>query len=208
MNFFLKIIYLTIMSKKVETDDDNKLIEVTTDMISQVNFSDKKELNIKRNKDGHAILSWFSKKLKINYDVIIDDDDYHKILLVGHVYFTEGYVRIVLKNGNSRGISLSRYLLDGVSSKLFVDHKNYNTLDNRKENLHICTKAEFFTNKKFQASAPSKYVGVSSTTSGKYIATISINGKSKHLGTFETAEEANEVRKTAAAHYKECVILI
>jgi hypothetical protein len=72
-----------------------------------------------------------------------------------------------------------------------VNHINFNKLDNRVENLEIVTQREN-TNRKHTKSS-SKLTGVSwHKRRKKWIATISINGKNKHLGYFKSEIEASE----------------
>lgn len=72
-----------------------------------------------------------------------------------------------------------------------VDHINGNKLDNRRENLRICTQAENAKNKRKNKNNTSGYKGVSlSHSKGKYTAYVSHNGVRKHIGNFTNAEEA------------------
>ena len=64
-----------------------------------------------------------------------------------------------------------------------VDHINGNKLDNRKANLRYCTAQQNSWNRK-------RSIGAHLTKSGKWKATIRIDGKNKSLGLFETKEEA------------------
>jgi hypothetical protein len=73
---------------------------------------------------------------------------------------------------------------------LVVNHKNFNKQDNRVENLEIVTMREN-SNKKHLPSS-SKYVGVSwKKENKKWMASIDINGKRKHLGYFNCELEAS-----------------
>jgi len=81
-------------------------------------------------------------------------------------------------------------------NKLVVNHINHNRLDNRVENLEIITNREN-SNKKHLKST-SKYTGVSwSKKSRKWTSSISINGKHKNLGCFNTELEASLIYESA-----------
>jgi hypothetical protein len=80
------------------------------------------------------------------------------------------------------------------NSKIKIDHKNGNGLDNRKENLRMASTAENARNlNKKSSNNTSGYRGVSFSKRHKnkpWMGRIKFNGKLIHLGYFFTAEEA------------------
>lgn len=73
---------------------------------------------------------------------------------------------------------------------LVVDHINNNKLDNRLENLQLITQRE--NSYRLQGNYSSKYKGVCWFTSRKkWVSRIHIDGKTHHLGYFNTEEEAS-----------------
>ncbi len=82
--------------------------------------------------------------------------------------------------------------LNNLSDEQVVDHKNRNPLDNRRDNLRICTKRQNNINK----DHPRKdfYKGVYKIPSGRYQAKIgnTVNGTRKQIciGTYDTSKEA------------------
>jgi YHS domain-containing protein len=85
--------------------------------------------------------------------------------------------------------------------KLVVNHKNFNRLDNRLENLEVITHREN-TNRK-HIKSKSKYVGVQwSSNINKYRAVILINGKDKILGQFDDEKEASNYYEKALISLK------
>ena len=74
--------------------------------------------------------------------------------------------------------------------KLVVNHKDFNKLNNCADNLEITTQRENSNQKHLPSS--SKYVGVCwYGARNKWIASIRINGRSKHLGYFVNEIEAS-----------------
>ena len=88
---------------------------------------------------------------------------------------------------------LHRFLMN-PSDDMVVDHINHNRLDNRKQNLRLCTQGENLRNKKVKGVAFDK-------RRNKWYARIMINRKNLHLGSFDTKEEAIEARKQAEIEY-------
>lgn len=148
-----------------------------------------------------------------NVSVLVDDED---IPLISKYRW---YVASVKYRGKqikqyvqARGISplepeivkIHRVIMNVTDSKKLIDHKNGNGLDNRKENLRICSASENAANRKITTVhnriKHSKFKGVTKLN-GKWRAYITLNHSSIHLGFFATAEEA------AAAYNKAAVIL-
>ncbi len=83
--------------------------------------------------------------------------------------------------------------------KLHGDHKNHDTLDNRRENLRIATSSQNQGNSRKHKPKSSTFKGVHwSKKYGKWTATISIDGKQTFLGYRDTPEEAAALYNEAA----------
>ena len=78
-----------------------------------------------------------------------------------------------------------------------VDHKNQEKVDNSISNLRWCSSSTNHRNRTQKRSKHNLPRGVHITSSGKYIARININGKTKNLSCYETKEEASEVYEKA-----------
>lgn len=87
---------------------------------------------------------------------------------------------------------LSRWLM-GAPQGLHVDHKNGNTLDNRRCNLRVCTHTENQWNRK-RGHGATRLKGVARISDpravSKWRATIQMHGRRVTLGMFRTALEA------------------
>ena len=101
---------------------------------------------------------------------------------------------------NGTEVLLHRFLMS-PSDDMEVDHINRDKLDNRRDNLRICTHQENDWNKLAGVRNKSGYSGVKENGKGKWIASIIINKKPKHLGTFDTYEEAVKARIKAEKEY-------
>lgn len=96
---------------------------------------------------------------------------------------------------------------------MLVDHVSFDTLDNRRENLRVCTRSEnaFHSRKKKDGQYTSKYKGVSLWQGGgepSWRARIHKDGISYLIGYFKSEVEAALAWNQAAlAHYGEFAVL-
>jgi len=143
-----------------------------------------------------------TKAYRDNIKFIIDDQDYDKF--VKNYSFRldpGGYVMYSSRKDGLTGKLLSRVIMGEPDGKM-IDHINVNPLDNRRENLRVCTNQQNQFNKNKYKNNKSGFKGVSfNKQTQKFVAQIQINGKNKHLGLFVTAEAAHECYKKAAVKY-------
>ena len=105
-----------------------------------------------------------------------------------------------MKKGKHYQISMARLIL-GLErgDKRQADHIYHNTLDNRRDNLRLCTIQQNHMNQKPSLKSSSRFKGVGwHKMAKKWKASIKISGKSKHLGNFTKEENAARAYDTAA----------
>jgi hypothetical protein len=130
---------------------------------------------------------------------LIDAEDYDKIKhLSWRTTSTCGYVGNYVFRGQTNWLAK---MVMGATKEQEVDHINHDRLDNRKENLRICTSSQNCMNR----SAKISNTGVKGVcfvkATGKYQVMIMASGVSHYLGQFSTLEEAIAVRKKAEEQY-------
>ena len=116
----------------------------------------------------------------------------------------KGYKLINLsKNGKSKSFTVHRLVgnafLENPDNKQMIDHIDENKANNNIKNLRWATRKDNGYNRGKNINNKSGFKGVCfHKPSNKYIAQININGKTKHLGLFKTAEEASKAYDTKA----------
>lgn len=132
---------------------------------------------------------------------IVDDKDY-RWLNQWKWYYNGRYAAREARtcDGGEKKIYLHRLVLntpDGVAT----DHINGDSLDNRAENLRTCSKVENLRNRGKQKNNASGYKGVHKHRDGAWLAQIQIDDSKKHLGSFNTKEEAALAYNEAATKH-------
>ncbi len=83
-----------------------------------------------------------------------------------------------------------------------IDHANCNPMDNRYCNLREATSTQNHYNSRLFKNNTSGFKGVSwHKGNGNWRASIFVNGRNIHLGSFDDADEAAEAYAAAATHY-------
>lgn len=104
-----------------------------------------------------------------------------------HYLSSGGYAARKYKN---KRLLMHREILLAPNN-LCVDHINHNGLDNRKENLRLCSKQENCRNQLKKINTLLPYKGVKIKESGKFESTIRISPiEDYYIGTFNTLEDA------------------
>ena len=118
-------------------------------------------------------------------------------------FFKDGYVASGGKR-KENNLRLHRYIMgvENEPSKVYIDHKDHNTLNNRKENLRVCNNSKNQMNKRIPKNNTSGFKGVSfHKLSGKWRVRITIDGETHYLGLFEDKEDAIKTRIEAEEEY-------
>ena len=109
-----------------------------------------------------------------------------------------GYIRVRIEGVSFSAHRLAFLFMTGREPGQAVDHINHDPTDNRWCNLRECTLAQNSGNAKLRKDNKTGFKGVRKSKSGKYVASMRYNGKSVHLGTFCTPEEAHQAYCKAA----------
>jgi hypothetical protein len=120
----------------------------------------------------------------------------------GNSFYVRGDMGKV--NGERKSVFLHRWILCVTDPIKQVDHVLHDTLDNCRWALNVVTSFENNQNARKYHNNSSGYTGVSWHKLGKqWEAKISVKGKRKYLGLYDTIEEALAVRKEAERTYFE-----
>lgn len=116
---------------------------------------------------------------------LIDTEDIEKI----KPYYFMATKRYAVTCG--KNTVLAHRIITSCPDGMVVDHINGNKLDNRKDNLRVCSHLENCWNRSNNISVC--YI----KERNKWRATIQVNGLSKHVGYYKTKEDAIEAKKKA-----------
>jgi len=130
-------------------------------------------------------------KLTQGYEAIVDDADFEYLNQFKWCAHKKSETVIyVVRKENKKMISMHREIMG--FPKDMVDHRNHNTLDNRRENLRVANNFQNQQNRnKVNKTTTSKYKGVCLfKRDGTWKAQIRHNGKCLFLGYYDTELEA------------------
>lgn len=131
---------------------------------------------------------------------MVSDSDYQEIQQFKWYVHKNGYAyRTDVVGGKPKCVYMHRKIL-GLNSGGYGDHINGNKLDNRRENLRICTSTENCANRKIQSNNKSGYKGVISR-SGRWFARVQLNKKKVYGEYFDTKEAAAKAYDVAARRF-------
>lgn len=141
--------------------------------------------------DDYALLCLYDKNCNEIARTIIDLNDVDKVSKHKWYLHSNGYV---CNRSKGNVLYLHRYLM-GVEGESFIDHINMNKLDNRKNNLRMCTNAENMRNKKEMSNNYSGFRGVDwNKEVKKWEASLTFNKEYIHLGWFDLFNDACQAR--------------
>lgn len=146
-----------------------------------------------------AIIFLYNKTGDKIAESLVDKEDVEKLFPNKWCLDKNNYVK------NSKQEYLHRIILTAPEG-VYIDHINGNTLDNRKENLRICTDGENVSNRtKLGTNNTSGILGVRfNNQRNKWYSEIQYQYKKIFLGYYNTKEEAIEARiKAEKTYFKE-----
>lgn len=135
---------------------------------------------------------------------LVDDEDFERLSKykwtakwkagTGSFYAARGFSA----NGRKCTAYMHRETIQ-TTSGFHVDHVNHDTLDNRKENLRLCSFSGNQANQSIVKRNTSGFKGVSwSRENKKWRASIKVNLKARYLGFFDSATDAARAHDMAA----------
>lgn len=145
-------------------------------------------------------------KLTQNKVAVVDDEDFEQLnqyKWYAHKQSNNCYAsRTIRLNKRKITIKMHREVLN-AGNGISVDHINGNGLDNRKENIRLCTTQQNAFNRKHpHPKNKLKTKGVRwHNGARKFIAKIKINGKKIHLGYFNVLGDADSAYRFAEEKY-------
>lgn len=113
-----------------------------------------------------------------------------------------GYVYIGIDRAHYRAHRLAWLYVHGEFPKFVIDHANGVATDNRISNLRPATQTQNMHNKRAAKSSKTGVKGVCYCSStGRYQVKITVDGKYKHIGRYDTVEEGAAAYAEAAKRY-------
>jgi hypothetical protein len=134
---------------------------------------------------------------------LVDDEDFAELSKVKWCVSHYGYAtrNFPSKKGGRRILYMHRVILK-AKMKEQCDHINMNGLDNRRENLRICTRSENKHNSQKYSNNTSGFKGVTlDKRCGRFVANIKVNSRRIYLGSFAEKSEAALAYNVAALKY-------
>jgi len=131
---------------------------------------------------------------------IIDDEDFEKVSKYKWSYLPLGYATRQ-DWSTKKFLYLHRYIIN-APEEFIVDHINGDKLDNRKENLRLCSQSQNMMNRGKNKNNTSGLKGVIfRKDTKKWQAQIKLNYKNINLGSYESAIDASKARRRAEKKY-------
>ena len=137
---------------------------------------------------------------------IVDEEDYKRLSAYKWRANGQEYtyaLTAISVDGKQKSVPMHRMIMgvEYASHSVYVDHRNGDTLDNRKDNLRLCNNHENQGNSKPRGGV-SKYRGVCwNRTRQKWQANIKVYYRQKHLGHFDDEEDAARAYDRAARQH-------
>jgi hypothetical protein len=137
-----------------------------------------------------------------NYKCLLDDIDADLLTLKWHILGDDKYIVRSERKPIRQQILMHRTILGRILGRELsihekVDHEDRNGLNNTRDNLRLATHGQNMANTKVRADSKIGIKGVYCRGNRCY-ARIKVNGKEKHLGAFDSIEQAHAAYIEAA----------
>lgn len=151
-------------------------------------------------------------ELTKGYKVLVDDEDFEKLSKFSWQAIDKGGGRVYARRSKRIGkrsegkqiiYYMHREILNAKQGE-YVDHINGNTLDNRKQNLRICSNLQNSRNRIGNPNLRkySSFKGVKKNANcSTWSARITVDGVSLYLGSYKTEQEAKNAYDDACFKY-------
>lgn len=113
--------------------------------------------------------------------------------------YTQGYFNIQIDGKLYRSHRLAWFYVNGIWPANGLDHMNGISTDNRIANLREANQSQNMANARRSRNCKSGFKGVTAYRS-RWVATIGKFGRKKHIGVFDTPEEAHAAYLAAATN--------
>lgn len=131
--------------------------------------------------------------------ILCNPQDNEKVKKYSWCVSKTGYA---VANIKGKVTKMHRYILGIENPKVIVDHINGNPLDNRRENLRLCTREENAKNHRAWSKNKTGIAGIQyMQKQDKYRVRITVEGKEIFLGYYKTLKEAKDARQKAETYY-------
>lgn len=136
-------------------------------------------------------------KTKSGVEILADSEDLDKLRTWSWCINKAGYA---VANTGKKIVRMHRFIMDAADGSV-VDHINHNILDNRKQNLRICSQKENARNVRTARNSETGEIGIRITEHNRFNVRITVDRRAIHIGNYRTMEEAIEARKAAERKY-------
>ncbi|MDR5802146.1 HNH endonuclease [Caballeronia sp. LZ001] len=133
-------------------------------------------------------------KTRRGEEIKVDDADFEELSVFTWSISSRGYARRNVRSNRKNGVEYMHRRLMWLTpgGKVEVDHINGDRLDNRRENMRLCTRQQNLWNRGRLSTNTSGFKGVTRASYGsRWVAQIDAHGKHYYIGTYDTPEEAH-----------------
>ena len=121
---------------------------------------------------------------------VVDNEDFAELNKFKWHAIKMGNAYYAVRSKKAQMILMHRVIL-GAVLKQQIDHRDHNGLNNQRDNIRLCSRAQNGMNRRKQKNTSSQYKGVCwDKQNKKWVAYIYYQGKGIHLGYFREEKDA------------------